>query len=150
MSRELVISKIRTYIKGSLFAGCILLSTQSVFVQDAAVRFNQKYNVSYPIQELGSCADYTECLSYCNVPGNEVSCKAFTETKGIETSTKKQIIQQDVLKKASEELSLAMQKIGESMAQSAPAGDAAPGAEAEPKKEDNIRDADFKEGEEGK
>ncbi|OHA81547.1 MAG: molecular chaperone DnaK, partial [Candidatus Yonathbacteria bacterium RIFCSPHIGHO2_01_FULL_51_10] len=76
--------------------------------------------------------------------------RADVEAKVVELKKAKEGADIDALKKASEELSLAMQKIGESMAQSAPAGDAAPGAEAEPKKEDNIRDADFKEGEEGK
>ncbi len=55
----------------------------------------------------------------------------------------------DTIKKASEELSTELSKIGEAMqkaagAQSAPAG--APGAEARAKPEEKVRDADFKEG----
>lgn len=42
----------------------------------------KKFGIIYPISELGNCADFTACHSYCGRPENKTTCIAFAEKKG--------------------------------------------------------------------
>jgi hypothetical protein len=42
----------------------------------------QKYGVTFPVAELGSCASVTDCKAYCADPVNRQSCVAYAKQKG--------------------------------------------------------------------
>lgn len=46
--------------------------------QDAA----KKYNVTFPIAELGGCTDYATCRTFCEDPLNSTACIDYAKKKG--------------------------------------------------------------------
>ncbi len=40
------------------------------------------FNITYPIADLGNCANQTECKTYCDVTTNKDACIAFAEAHG--------------------------------------------------------------------
>jgi hypothetical protein len=42
----------------------------------------KKYNISFPIAELGNCTDFSSCRSYCDDPINKDTCIAYAKKKG--------------------------------------------------------------------
>lgn len=51
-----------------------------------------KYNISFPIAELGNCANVTECKNFCAQSQNQVKCHDFAVKKGIlKSDTKPQV-----------------------------------------------------------
>ncbi len=40
-------------------------------------------NISYPVAELGSCADKTACKTYCDKPANIDACLSFAEKNNL-------------------------------------------------------------------
>ncbi len=42
----------------------------------------KKYGVTFPIAELGSCANLNECKTYCSDPVNQTQCTDFAKKKG--------------------------------------------------------------------
>lgn len=40
-------------------------------------------DISYPVEELGSCQHEQECRAYCDLPGNREACLAFAEKHGL-------------------------------------------------------------------
>src|SRR3989344_1013179 len=83
------ISSIIGYLKRvgttSLFAGCVLMSFQSTFIQSAPNESVQKYNLTFPIDELGGCQNLAECRTYCDDPLHKTECIAFAKEKHIPT-----------------------------------------------------------------
>lgn len=41
-----------------------------------------KYNLTFPITELGNCASVEECKTYCELPVNKQVCLSFAKQKG--------------------------------------------------------------------
>jgi len=69
-------------------------------IQDAA----KKYGITYPIAELGNCADYNSCLSYCEDPVNHSACVEFAKKKGFHKDDPIHTTTDEFLKKAKDEL----------------------------------------------
>jgi hypothetical protein len=42
----------------------------------------KKYNISFPVAELGNCNSLSECKLYCNDPVNQDTCISFAKQKG--------------------------------------------------------------------
>lgn len=42
----------------------------------------EKYGITFPISELGSCKDLAECKTYCDDPVNRSACISFAKQKG--------------------------------------------------------------------
>ena len=42
----------------------------------------KKYNITFPIEELGSCSDLASCKQYCEDPVNSTACINFAKKKG--------------------------------------------------------------------
>lgn len=42
----------------------------------------KKYNVTFPIAELGGCTDFDSCRNFCEDPVNSSSCVSFAKQKG--------------------------------------------------------------------
>lgn len=62
---------------------CLFLAVALVHAEGTATgSVIQKYGVTFPISELGSCNSVTECYSYCANPANRDACVAFARKKG--------------------------------------------------------------------
>lgn len=42
----------------------------------------KKYNITFPIAELGNCTSITSCKAYCDNPSNQQACIDFAKKKG--------------------------------------------------------------------
>lgn len=42
----------------------------------------QKYGITFPVAELGNCADFASCRTYCDDPTHSTECIAFAKKKG--------------------------------------------------------------------
>lgn len=77
-----------------LFILLIFLGIHSpVFAQNPEDEFVQKYDITFPIVELGNCNNIQTCKVYCDQPENHESCIAFAKSKGLyqETVGEKQV-----------------------------------------------------------
>lgn len=53
-----------------------------VFAQENPEEMARKYNIQFPIAELGSCASFSACKAYCDNEANQDTCVAFAKKKG--------------------------------------------------------------------
>ncbi|RJQ34398.1 hypothetical protein C4556_02665 [Candidatus Parcubacteria bacterium] len=67
----------KTIALGTFLTGIVLL---------AGVAFAQEPNITFPIAELGGCNSKEECKTYCDTPGNALSCVSFAEARGLMTT----------------------------------------------------------------
>lgn len=51
-------------------------------LEEDVVKKTGKYGIVFPIAELGNCANYSSCRTFCQDPVNENSCVAYAKTKG--------------------------------------------------------------------
>lgn len=58
--------------------------TKHALAQDSSSSANpaKKYNLSFPITELGNCGSLPACKSFCADPNNQSACLAFAKEKG--------------------------------------------------------------------
>jgi len=82
----------------ALFAFSIGIFSGTVFAQQSPDDTAKKYNITFPIAELGNCTDYSSCRAYCEDPLNATACTDFAKKKGFykDESTHKS----DLLEKA--------------------------------------------------
>lgn len=66
------------FLIGFLFTFLMVASAHAQTPEETA----KKYNVSFPIAELGNCASVSECRIYCEDPINQQSCTEFAQKKG--------------------------------------------------------------------
>lgn len=52
------------------------------YAQESPDQIARKYGVTFPIKELGNCANYSECRTYCDDPVNSTGCIDFAKKKG--------------------------------------------------------------------
>ena len=60
----------------------LLLTIGTVRAQESPEEIAQKRGVTFPIAELGSCANYLACRTHCEDPVNYNSCIGFAKKKG--------------------------------------------------------------------
>jgi len=60
----------------------IFFLATGAFAQENPEQLAAKYGITFPIGELGNCANYQECRSYCEDPVNAEKCIAFAKQKG--------------------------------------------------------------------
>ena len=87
----------------------ILVSILSVFLAGAFVSMAraeegsasaaQKYGITFPIAELGSCGSLAECKTYCDDPVNRDACVSYAKQKGFYKEQQKSV-NEEVLTKA--------------------------------------------------
>lgn len=97
-----------------LTAGFFLSFGQAAFAQDPAsspqaatgsAESLKKYKITFPIAQLGNCADLAACKAYCDDEANKEACLTFAENKGIGKNRKKlNSITRSTLLRAREEL----------------------------------------------
>lgn len=85
-------------------AWCILYSANSVFVQQAPVDLVKTHNIKFPIVELGNCANYSECRSYCEDPLNQTACAQYAAKKGFYEAPATEKTQEAIVETAKKEL----------------------------------------------
>ena len=74
----------RLLIIGSAFIVLTLglLGASGVLAQEDPGEIARTYGVTFPISELGSCENYTECRTYCEDPVNFDACVDYAKDKG--------------------------------------------------------------------
>lgn len=80
-----------------------LLLTSSASAQETPQDTARKYNISFPVAELGNCSNVAECRTYCQDPVNQNACIAFAKAKGFYKEELNQR-QQELLNTARSEL----------------------------------------------
>ncbi|QQG43290.1 MAG: hypothetical protein HYW45_03745 [Candidatus Daviesbacteria bacterium] len=64
----------------------------------------QKYGITFPIEELGSCQNYSECRSFCEDPVNSTTCINFAKAKGFYKEEQTDVTKGEILEKAKQTL----------------------------------------------
>ncbi|MBI4097885.1 MAG: hypothetical protein HY426_02490, partial [Candidatus Levybacteria bacterium] len=79
-----------------------VFSTKGFAQEESPEDAAKKYNITFPIVELGNCKDYSECRQFCEDPINSSTCMDFAKKKGFykEENTSKS----DLLQKAKSQL----------------------------------------------
>ncbi|MBI4226009.1 hypothetical protein HY612_02745 [Candidatus Roizmanbacteria bacterium] len=85
-----------------LFATYFVLSIP-VTAQETPEELAKKYNVTFPVAELGNCSNVAECRTYCGDPINQTACVNFAKAKGFYKEELSQR-QQELLNTAKTEL----------------------------------------------
>lgn len=61
----------------------LLVVTSAVYAQTApAAPVDEVSDLTFPISDLGSCVDYSSCMTYCEDPVNHASCIEYAKQKG--------------------------------------------------------------------
>lgn len=79
--------KVRLLLLSALFilVCFIFLISKSAFAQEASDSGEEKakkFNITFPVSELGNCSSFTNCLVFCANPDNKDACVAFARKKG--------------------------------------------------------------------
>lgn len=87
----------------------ILLSLTAIFIvgvfagpafgQEASPSGEKKFNITFPIAELGNCGSVEECKAYCNQVANQQACMDFAKARGLKKKEQKGL-NQELLEKA--------------------------------------------------
>lgn len=96
-----IISKLQILIVLALVVVALVKTTHIASAQTAPEQL-QKYGITFPIQDLGNCADVASCRSFCEDPLNRETCINFAKSKGFYKDRNQN--QQAVLENAKKEL----------------------------------------------
>lgn len=68
----------------TFFAALVLafIFVATTYAQESNEQLAKKYNVTFPIAELGGCSSLAECRNFCEDPVNHASCISFAKKKG--------------------------------------------------------------------
>src|SRR5262245_3524814 len=66
----------------AFFAAMILAFVFSAAAHAQGDDLAKKYNITFPVAELGNCASLDECKTYCAVPANQTACTNFAKSHG--------------------------------------------------------------------
>lgn len=80
MIRALSISKF-FWVSILILISFLFFAAQS-FAQESEEEAAKKYNVTFPIAELGSCGSLSECRNFCEDPVNATTCINYAKSKG--------------------------------------------------------------------
>ncbi|MEK7525362.1 MAG: hypothetical protein AAB548_03255 [Patescibacteria group bacterium] len=83
------------------------LSTLPVLAQESDEEMAKRYNISFPIQELGGCTSLSSCKSYCEDLTNRQSCIEFAKKKGFYNEEQMKQQSQSLVEDAKKELGCA-------------------------------------------
>lgn len=70
------------------------------YAQESPDEAAKKYNVTFPVKELGGCTDYASCRTYCEDPVNSEACVGFAKAKGFYKEDDLQTKKDEILNKA--------------------------------------------------
>lgn len=90
-------------VSGYIIAGAQTVSTDTVQTQPAATTTtaapatSTPPQITFPIPELGNCANQNDCKTYCDVSANQQACLSFAQAHGLmraeEVSRAKKMLQ---------------------------------------------------------
>ena len=60
----------------------IFLGVKAAYAQEDSPQAAKKYNITFPVAELGNCTDISSCRSYCEDPLHQKTCVNFAKKKG--------------------------------------------------------------------
>ncbi len=60
----------------------VIIGASRIYAAGELQKIAEKYNITFPIQELGGCTNLGECRQFCEDPINQPTCIAFAKTKG--------------------------------------------------------------------
>lgn len=69
------------YKVGSDVLGVTTMSAEEKQMMESKAR---KYNITFPIADLGGCASPQECRDFCETPTNQTTCMEFAKKKGFD------------------------------------------------------------------
>ena len=76
-----------------LFTGLLFVFPGQIVAANSIEKAISKYKISFPIAELGNCANFSECRTYCENSSNRDTCVSYAKKKGFykeeETDKKK-------------------------------------------------------------
>lgn len=78
------------------FALCLFVGVSGVKAQESSAESQvKKYQITFPIADLGNCGSYSECKAYCSDVTHKDECTAFAKKKGFyrEPKVKTEIIE---------------------------------------------------------
>lgn len=61
----------------------------TAFAQESPEGMAKKYNIQFPIAELGNCTDISSCKAYCDDEANRDTCMNFAKKKGFHKEIKR-------------------------------------------------------------
>ncbi|MDO8429201.1 MAG: hypothetical protein Q7S88_01095 [Candidatus Daviesbacteria bacterium] len=70
------------YILLTLVGVTFLSLVAVVQAQEAPEEAAKKFDVSFPVEALGGCQDYSTCRTFCEDPVNSTACVSFAKEKG--------------------------------------------------------------------
>lgn len=82
----------------------VLATVGVIFAQENPEEVAKKYNVTFPISELGNCADFASCRTYCDDPVNSEACVSYAEKKGFYKQSEMETRREEMLQNAKGEL----------------------------------------------
>ncbi len=72
---------------GAALVATLLLISAGMFTQSVAAA--SIFDIEFPVEELGGCADKTACKAYCDEAENAGACRAFAERHGLGSTQEK-------------------------------------------------------------
>jgi hypothetical protein len=82
----------------------VLFIAFPVFSQSSPEEAAKKYNITFPVAELGNCADVSSCRTYCDDPINRTACVDFAKKKGFYKEAPIETKKESVIAAAKKEL----------------------------------------------
>src|SRR3990167_8142248 len=65
-----------------LFIIVAFFSLGTVSAQENSEEMVKKYNIKFPVAELGNCTSFAACKNFCGIEANRDVCTAFAKKKG--------------------------------------------------------------------
>lgn len=69
----------------------LFLITKTSLAVDSSSSAAAKYNLTFPIAQLGNCSDLASCKKYCDDKKNREACTLFSKQKGLDKRTSVEI-----------------------------------------------------------
>lgn len=73
---------IKNLLLVTLSAFLLFFLANFAMAQESPEEIAAKYGITFPIGQLGNCANYQDCMTYCEDPVNFEKCIAFAKEKG--------------------------------------------------------------------
>lgn len=88
----------------ALVATFVMASVSHAQSVDNPEEVAKKYNVTFPISELGGCQDYAACRTFCEDPLNSTTCINYAKSKGFYKEEQVDATKGEILEKAKQAL----------------------------------------------
>lgn len=82
---------VRNFLLAAVIVVCLVLLQERALAQEASdlAQNIKKYNIVFPIAELGGCTSVENCKAYCGEVENQQACLDFAKKKGLHRKEQK-------------------------------------------------------------